>query len=105
MKVTCKIDAISSISTGISAQGNPWQSCGLHASTPNEIAQVTDHLFFRVTGELCNKVHQMVQTAEGGGYLGTYELTYIASTRNYVDRAGENRFIQELYLKDITRVS
>lgn len=47
----------------------------------------------------------MVQTAEGGGYLGTYELTYIASTRNYVDRAGENRFIQELYLKDITRVS
>lgn len=105
MKVTCKIDGISSITTRFTAQGDPWQSCGVHASTPNEITPVIDHLFFRVTGDMCNKVHQMVQTAEDGGYLGTYEITYVASTRNYVDKNGENRCIQELYLKDITRVS
>lgn len=108
MKLTGKIEAVSSISSGISQMGNPWKSCTMVLACQETINgnTITHRFLLKCLNESCDKVNDIV-TMHGdiaGNIEGRYECAVISNVRKFVTRDGRQMENQEMTLTDIVKV-
>lgn len=108
MKLTGKIEAVSSISSGISQMGNLWKSCTMVLACQEQINgnTITHRFLFKCLNESCDKVNDII-TMNGdiaGNIEGRYECSVISNIRKFTTRDGKLVENQEMVLTDIVKV-
>lgn len=111
MKLTCKIEAITSVSQGISSMGKPWKSCSLIIVCSETIGNgnmVKNRFLIHCLNDACDKVEDAIEPVmnhETGEIPGTWEITCFSSVRRWYTREGKEITNQEINLTDIERRS
>lgn len=108
MKLTGKIEAVTSVSQGVSQMGNPWKSCSivLVCTETVEGREVKNRFLIHCLNDACDDALEQLEnfSDDSGEIAGTWCVTCYSAVRKWMSKAGREIVNQEINLVKLERV-
>lgn len=103
MKITARIETVSSVVSGVSQSGNNYRSCSIIAVVDRE--EFEERFLIHCLNERCDAVQDIVKAYadSNGNIVGLYDIFFLSEVRFWENAKGEQKSSQENKLRIIRR--